>query len=99
TRCLSDWSSDVCSSDLNGRILGRATLLRSAGAVTLAGTEGAATDRATAAMDGFSGAPPSYGPPGQTPGIPSDAELEAAGAVVGEIGRASCRAREWARRG
>src|SRR2546430_1535977 len=56
-----------------------------AGAVTLAGTEGAATDRAAAAMDGFSGEPPSYGPPGQTPGIPSDAELEAAGAVVGEV--------------
>src|SRR6059058_4987335 len=56
-----------------------------AGAVTLAGTEGAATDRAAAAMDGFSGAPPSYGPPGEPPGIPSDAELEAAGAVVGEV--------------
>jgi len=30
-------------------------------------------------------APPSYGPPGETPGIPSDAELAAAGAVIGEI--------------
>ena len=29
--------------------------------------------------------PPSYGPPGQTPGIPSDAELEGAGATVGQI--------------
>src|SRR5947207_4988932 len=56
-----------------------------AGGATRGGTEGAATDRAAAAMDGFSGAPPSYGPPGQTPGIPSDAELEAAGAVVGEV--------------
>jgi hypothetical protein len=28
---------------------------------------------------------PTYGPPGETPGIPSDAELEAAGAVIGEV--------------
>ena len=27
----------------------------------------------------------SYGPPGQTPGIPSDRELEASGAVIGKI--------------
>jgi len=49
----------------------------SAEAVALAGTESTATERAMS--------PPSYGPPGETPGIPSEAELEAAGAVVGEI--------------
>jgi hypothetical protein len=48
-----------------------------AGAVALAGTESAAIDGAMS--------PPPYGPPGETPGIPSDAELEAAGALVGEI--------------
>ena len=46
-----------------------------AGAVTLADSAGAATDRSA----------PSYGPPGETPGIPSDTELEASGAVVGEV--------------
>ena len=49
----------------------------SAEAVALAGTESTATERAMS--------PPSYGPPGETPGIPSEAELEAAGALVGEI--------------
>ena len=49
----------------------------SAEAVALAGTESAGTERAMS--------PPSYGPPGETPGIPSEAELEASGAVVGEI--------------
>jgi hypothetical protein len=49
----------------------------SAEAVALAGIESTATERAMS--------PPSYGPPGETPGIPSEAELEAAGAVVGEI--------------
>jgi len=47
-----------------------------AGAVTLADSAGAATDRSP---------PSSYGPPGETPGIPSDTELEASGAVVGEV--------------
>ncbi len=49
----------------------------SAEAVALAGTESTATDGAMS--------PPSYGPPGETPGIPSEAELEASGAMVGEI--------------
>ena len=49
----------------------------SAEAVAFAGTESAGTERAMS--------PPSYGPPGETPGIPSEAELEASGAVVGEI--------------
>jgi hypothetical protein len=49
----------------------------SAEAVALAGTESTGTDHTVA--------PPSYGPPGETPGIPSEAELEASGAVVGEI--------------
>jgi len=48
-----------------------------AGAVELASNESTATERAMS--------PPSYGPPGETPGIPSDAELEASGAMVGEI--------------
>jgi len=47
-----------------------------AGAVTLADSAGTATDRSP---------PSSYGPPGETPGIPSDTELEASGAVVGEV--------------
>ncbi len=46
-----------------------------AGAVALAGTAGAASTLA----------PLSHGPPGETPGIPSDAELAATGAVIGEI--------------
>src|ERR1700752_2351531 len=48
-----------------------------AGTVALAGTGSTAIDGAMP--------PPAYGPPGETPGIPSDAELEAAGGVVGEI--------------
>jgi hypothetical protein len=41
---------------------------------------------AGALLDGVSfRPPPSYGPPGEISGIPSDAELEAAGAVIGEI--------------
>ena len=61
-----------------------------AAAVGLVATDGA--DRA-GALDGSAAVmypavsvrPPSYGPAAEIPGIPSDAELEAAGAVVGEI--------------
>src|SRR2546430_15303435 len=51
-----------------------------AGAVTLAGTRGAATDRASAAMEGLSGASPSYGSTAGAPGSPSDAAPDATGA-------------------
>src|SRR5437773_1568589 len=54
-------------------------------AAALASTERAATDGVGSGVERSSIRPPSYGPPGQTPGIPSDAELEAAGAVVGEV--------------
>ena len=40
---------------------------------------------ADAAGGGASPHPPSFGPPGQTPGVPSPEELEAAGAVIGEV--------------
>src|SRR4029077_20548636 len=33
----------------------------------------------------FAAVSPSYGPPGETPGIPSDAALEADGAVIGKV--------------
>jgi hypothetical protein len=54
-------------------------------ATVLAGTDGAATEGVGSGVDGFAIRPPSYGPPGETPGIPSEAELEASGAVIGEI--------------
>ena len=40
---------------------------------------------ADAAGGGAPPHPPSFGPPGQTPGVPSPEELEAAGAVIGEV--------------
>src|SRR6266404_3911580 len=54
-------------------------------AAALAGTGGAATEGVGSGLDRFTIRPPSYGPPGETPGIPSEAELEASGAVIGEI--------------
>src|ERR1700687_588396 len=53
--------------------------------VALAGAESAATEGVGSGVDRFTIRPPSYGPPGETPGIPPDAELEASGAVIGEI--------------
>src|ERR1700681_229343 len=53
--------------------------------VALAGAESAATEGVGSGVDRFAIRPPSYGPPGETPGIPSEAELEASGAVIGEI--------------
>jgi hypothetical protein len=38
-----------------------------------------------AATEGVPPARLSYGPPGPTPGVPSDAELEASGAIIGKI--------------
>ena len=54
-------------------------------AVALAGRDSAATEGVGSGVDRFAIRPPSYGPPGETPGIPSEAELEASGAVIGEI--------------
>jgi hypothetical protein len=53
--------------------------------VALAGAESAATEGVGSGVDRFTIRPPSYGPPGETPGIPSEAELESSGAVIGEI--------------
>src|ERR1700694_2861220 len=50
-----------------------------------AGAERAAPERVGSGVDRFAIRPPYYGPPGETPGIPSEAELEASGAVIGEI--------------
>ncbi len=54
-------------------------------AATLADTSSAAFDGVGSGVERFSIRPPSYGPPGETPGIPTEAELEASGAVIGEI--------------
>src|SRR6202521_5973003 len=54
-------------------------------AVALAGAETAATEGVGSGVDRFTIRPPSYGPPGETPGIPSEAELEVSGSVIGEI--------------
>ncbi|TLY72136.1 MAG: hypothetical protein E6K43_13395 [Gammaproteobacteria bacterium] len=54
-------------------------------AAALASTERAATDGVGSGVERSSIRPPSYGPAGETPGIPSDAELEGAGAMIGEI--------------
>jgi hypothetical protein len=54
-------------------------------AVALAGAESATTKGVESGVDRFTIRPPSYGPPGETPGIPPDAELEASGTVIGEI--------------
>ena len=51
----------------------------------LAANTDAALSDAGGRHEGVAIRPPGYGLPGETPGIPSDAELEAAGAVVGEI--------------
>ena len=54
-------------------------------AAALASTASAATGHIGSGVDRVSIRLPSYGPPGETPGIPSEAELEASGAVIGEI--------------
>jgi hypothetical protein len=64
-----------------------------AGASSATAADSAASDGAGGAQSGTAASTttvasirvPSYGPPGETPGIPSDAELEASGAVIGEI--------------
>src|SRR5437868_1760120 len=58
------------------------------GPVCAANTASDAGDAGAAALAGTGSvastlAPPSYGPPGETPGTPSDAELAAPGAVIG----------------
>src|SRR5215469_2182503 len=42
-------------------------------------------DDVLSAADADGGRPPAYGPPGATPGVPSPEELEAAGAVIGQV--------------
>jgi hypothetical protein len=59
--------------------------VRNAEAAALASTASVATGHIGSGVDRVSIRPPSYGPPGETPGIPSEAELEASGAVIGEI--------------
>src|SRR5882762_2566625 len=54
-------------------------------AAALARTASAATDGVASGLDRVSIRLPFYGPPGETPGIPASAEIEAAGAEVGEI--------------
>ncbi len=50
-----------------------------------AASDGARIGSGGAITSGATIRPPSYGPAGEIPGIPSDAELEASGAVIGEI--------------
>ena len=55
-----------------------------AASVADAATGGALTADATL-EGGYDFHPRSYGPPGHTPGVPTDEELEAAGAVIGKV--------------
>jgi hypothetical protein len=69
----------VCASNATSEADGNAE------AAALASTASVTTGRIGSGVDRVSIRPPSYGPPGETPGIPSEAELEASGAVIGEI--------------
>src|ERR1700724_4920074 len=69
----------VCASNATSEADGNAE------AAALASTASAATGHIGSGVDRVSIRAPSYGPPGETPGIPSEAELEASGAVIGEI--------------
>jgi hypothetical protein len=69
----------VCASNAASEADGNAEV------AALANATSATTDGVGSGVDRFSLRPPSYGPPGETPGIPSEAELEASGAVIGEI--------------
>ena len=69
----------VCASNATSEADGNAE------AAALASTASAATKGVGSGVERVSIRPPSYGPPGETPGIPSEAELEASGAVIGEI--------------
>ncbi|HYL71032.1 MAG TPA: hypothetical protein VEY89_07005 [Candidatus Dormibacteraeota bacterium] len=77
------WAAPLCVLSASTLALAQ-ELPESAGAPgdTLAATEHVS---ATPAADELVFHPPAYGIPGETPGLPSDAELEKAGAVVGEI--------------
>jgi hypothetical protein len=77
-------------------LLGAAAAARAApppstglGAADEASVGAAAPDSALTADAALEGGydfhPRSYGPPGRTPGVPSDEELEAAGAVIGNV--------------
>src|SRR5205814_7227737 len=80
TRCLSDWSSDVCSSDLDPdrRASGRRTTRVESFAPSLADLDGLRRRNPQAAIK--------LAPATEVPGDWSDAA---------EIGRASCRERVW----
>jgi len=54
--------------------------------VAMGAVSGAWADEAVGAADAGAERPrPSYGPPGETPGIPSPDELQASGAVIGQV--------------
>src|SRR5207245_8752824 len=85
TRCYRDWSSDVCSSDLDGSVLAGVTQVLVTGGAVPAG-----------AADGDVGA--GHPVAGFYPGDVRPGFLDHAGALVAaEIGRASCRERGQAR--
>src|SRR3984893_8825944 len=69
----------VCASSATSEADGNAEV------AALASAASAAPGRVGSGVDSVSIRPPSYGPPGETPGIPSEAELETSGAVIGEI--------------
>src|SRR6516164_8459689 len=60
-------------------------ILSTLGAAPRARADDAVNATADTADAGAERPPPAYGPPGSTPGIPSPAELEASGAVIGEV--------------
>src|SRR5205814_2908231 len=94
TRCLSDWSSDVCSSDLGSE---------AAGAVETVGdgvTEVSAGDRVAYAMARGSYAEYAVVPSSQLVKIPDNVSFDTAAAVMlrseeRRVGK-ECRGRWWA---
>src|SRR5205085_982671 len=87
------WASNVAAGD--ARVLEAATESTPTGAVAAlrAGADAGTDEAGGGSRIGTGGAikpgamirPPTSGPAGETPGIPSGAELEAAGAAIGEI--------------
>src|SRR5438874_10661363 len=87
------WASNVAAGD--ARVLEAATesTVTGAAAALRAGADAGTDEAGGGSRIGTRGAskpgamirPPTSGPSGKTPGIPSDAELEAAGAAIGEI--------------
>src|SRR5438067_6262469 len=87
------WASNVAAGD--ARVLEAATESTPTGAAAAlrAGADAGTDEAGGGSRIGTRGAikpgamirPPTSGPSGETPGVPSDAELEAAGAAIGEI--------------